>query len=180
MRLPTAALGIAAAVGCRSPAQPPDEGGVKSGEWRAREVAECGFSVEMPDFAARTDLTMPAFPDIIHVAYATRGGLAAECIAYPASMALPPPPEQLQQVLGRNVRHMEGLAGGIVDQQLTVEETGSAATYTVRFANGLVQRGRMMIVGHEVHELSAAIGKGRATEAELSRMIASYARAADR
>jgi hypothetical protein len=176
MRLRTAALGIAAVVGCRSAEQPPDEGGIKAGEWRVREVPECAYSVEMPDFAARTDLTMPQFPDIIDVAYATSGGLAAQCTVFPAAVELPPPHEHLQQEFERNVRHMEGLGGGITGQKLTVEENGAAATYTVRFANGVVQRGRMMIVGHQVHELSAAIGKGRSNEAELTRMIASYAR----
>jgi hypothetical protein len=176
MRLRTAALGILAAAACRSAEQPPDEGGVKAGTWRVRDVPECSFSVEVPEFAARTDLTMPEFPDVIDVAYTTRSGLAAQCTVYPPDWVLPPPPELLRTTHERSLRHMDGIGGGVVDQRLTLDEAGVTATYTIQFANGTAQRGRMMVVGRQVHELSAAIGEARSTAEDLSRMIRSYTR----
>ena len=177
MRLHTAALAaVVACVACRSAEHPPDEGGIKAGEWRVQDVPECGFSIEVPDFAQRDDLAMEKFPDVIDVGYHTRMGLAVQCTVYPPSWQLPPAPDLLKKELDRKLLNMEGLAGGVVDHQLTIDDSGAAATYTVRFANGVMERGRYMIVGRQVHELGAAIGKGRSTEADLARLIASYKR----
>lgn len=147
--------------------------------WRAQEVLECDFAVDLPAPITRAAEPAELAPEV--VTYHYRGAkdartlLTATCTVFPHGTPLPPPYETLVPVVTRNARPLEEVAGPVRDPH--VERLGDdGIEYRFRYADGAVLEGRAYLVGLQIHEL-VGLHDGAAGEREdLQRLWRSYVR----
>jgi hypothetical protein len=165
------AIGLAA---CGSREAPPDEGGEVGTGWRVQHVPECGFSVEMRGPATRHDLSKPDVPLLTETGYRA-DALSAVCIAAPASVAAATSRADIESILRGAFDHeLRNAPEPVADQRFSLVDGEPVAVYRITFASGTAFVGKVVIAGNDLHELTAAVGKHRASEAEATYFLASY------
>jgi hypothetical protein len=161
-------------VACGSREAPPDEGGTGGTGWHLQHVPECGYAVEMRGPATRTDLTNPAAPGVTEIAYLA-DALGATCTAFtPEAAEVPTARADIEQILRGAFRRIVTNTDGVVDPQITLDPGAPRARYRITLATGVALVGVILVDGRNVHEISAAVGKHRASEAEATYFFASY------